>query len=160
MCKKLFAVLVGLTVHWFAGHAVAQSPSSEAVTGEAAVASDAEAASTPVTNSASKERTSDYALAIVNQKRSRRGLYPLNFDPQLTAAAQFKSHNRASRRITGHDGTSMCGARTEGVGYASGQSNLAGRFQTCHLYTTSYRNAGAGIAYDSCGRAYYTLLLR
>lgn len=100
------------------------------------------------------------ALSIVNQKRAQRGLYPFSFDPRLTATAEFKSQNRARRRCTGHDGTSMNGARTEGVGYAHGQSQLPMRFQACHLYSNSYRNAGAAIAYDNCGRAYYTLLLR
>ena len=99
-------------------------------------------------------------LSIVNQKRAQRGLYPFNFDPRLTATAEFKSQNRARRRCTGHDGSSLNGARTEGVGYAHGQSHLPMRFQACHLYSKSYRNAGAAIAYDNSGRAYYTLLLR
>jgi uncharacterized protein YkwD len=99
------------------------------------------------------------ALAIVNQRRATRGLYALSYDPSLAAAAQRKSQNRASRRNSGHDGSSS-GARAEGVGFASGGGDLARRFNTCHLYSSGYRSAGAAVAYDGRGAAYFTLLLR
>jgi len=99
------------------------------------------------------------ALSIVNQKRARRGLPALAFDGTLTSVAQRKSQHRANRRMTGHDGSHRGGARVEGVGYAYG-GNLPSRFSTCYLYSTGYRYAGAAIAYDTGGRAYYTLLLR
>lgn len=98
-------------------------------------------------------------LMIVNNKRRNRGLPALAFDPTLTSVAQRKSQNRASRRNTGHDGSHRGGARVEGVGYAYG-GNLPAKFSTCYLYSTGYRYAGAAIAYDRSGRAYYTLLLR
>ena len=100
------------------------------------------------------------ALAIVNQRRAARGLYPLSFDPTLASTAQYKSQARANRRMSGHDGSNKAGAMAEGVGYAYGSGNLNNRFQTCHLYSTGYRSAGAAIAYDSRGAAYFTLLLR
>jgi uncharacterized protein YkwD len=100
------------------------------------------------------------ALAIVNRKRLRAGLYELQFDPMLTNVAQQKSNIRANRRITGHDGSHKGGARVEGVGHAYGYGDLNSRFNTCYLFSTGYRNAGAAVSYDSSGRAYYTLLLR
>ena len=99
-------------------------------------------------------------LAIVNRKRRRAGLYELQFDPSLMSVAQQKSMIRANRRITGHDGSHKGGAAVEGVGYAHGYSDLNSQFNTCYLYSTGYRRAGAAIAYDNSGRAYYTLLLR
>ncbi len=101
----------------------------------------------------------DGLLSVINQKRRRSGLRPLMLDPQLSQIAQNKSSNRARRRITGHDGSSRGGARVEGVGYAYG-GNLTQRFNTCYMYSNGYTYAGAGIAYDNSGRAYYTLLLR
>jgi hypothetical protein len=100
------------------------------------------------------------ALAIVNQRRAARGLYPLSYDPALATAAQRKSQNRAQRRRSGHDGTNKGGARAEGVGMASGGGDLSSRFHTCHMYSRGYRRAGAAVAYDGRGSAYFTLLLR
>ena len=108
----------------------------------------------------SYEPAANDALAVVNQKRQQAGLYPFQYDPTLTSVAQQKSMNRASRRMTGHDGLPKGGARVEGVGYAYGSQNLMGRFHTCYLYSRGYRSAGAAVAYDGSGRAYYTLLLR
>ena len=102
----------------------------------------------------------DAALSIVNRKRRRAGLYDLQFDPTLTEVAQRKSNIRASRRITGHEGSYKGGARAEGVGHASGYSDLYSRFNTCYLYSRGYHYAGAAVSFDSGGRAYYTLLLR
>lgn len=100
------------------------------------------------------------ALSVVNQKRRQAGLYPFQFDPVLSSVAQQKSMTRASRRITGHDGLPKGGAAVEGVGNAYGYHNLLGRFHTCYLYSRGYRSAGAAVAFDGSGRAYYTLLLR
>lgn len=99
-------------------------------------------------------------LFVVNQRRRAAGLTELMADPQLMTVAQSKSQNRAQRRITGHDGSHRGGAAVEGVGYSMGGGDLTHRFSTCYLYSTGYRYAGAGIAYDNSGRAYYTLLLR
>ncbi len=98
-------------------------------------------------------------LAVVNQKRRQAGLYELQMDPSLTSTAQRKASYRASRRMTGHDGSSRGYARVEGVGYSYG-SNPSSAFNTCYLYSTGYRYAGAAMARDSSGRTYYTLLLR
>ena len=56
----------------------------------------------------------DAMLSIVNNKRRRAGLYDFQFDPSLTEVAQRKSNIRASRRITGHEGSHKGGARAEG----------------------------------------------
>ena len=98
-------------------------------------------------------------LSVVNQKRRRSGLSALMFDGELSRIAQNKSNIRANRRITGHEGSGRGRARVEGVGYAYG-GNLTQRFNTCYLYANGYSHAGAAIAYDNSGRAYYTLLLR
>ncbi len=100
------------------------------------------------------------ALAVINQRRRSAGLSELLPDPQLMAVAQTKSQLRANRRMTGHDGSHRGGAAVEGVGFAMGGGDLTGRFSTCYLYSSGYRYAGAGVAYDGSGRAYYTLLLR
>jgi hypothetical protein len=102
----------------------------------------------------------DEVLTIVNRKRMRAGLYALQMDPSLMMVARQKSMNRANRRITGHDNLPKGGASVEGVGYAHGYSDLGSQFNTCYLYSTGYRRAGAAISYDGSGRAYYTLLLR
>ncbi|MEM7312855.1 MAG: CAP domain-containing protein [Planctomycetota bacterium] len=99
-------------------------------------------------------------LSVVNQKRARAGLPALRYDPTLTSVAQRKSYYRASRRITGHDGTNMGGARVEGVGWGMGNQGGSNGFNTCYLYSNGYSSCGAAIAYDNSGRAYYTLLLR
>ncbi len=117
------------------------------------------ASSVPSTGTVSYAPYSN-ALTVVNQKRRRAGLRELIMDPVLTATAQRKSAYRSARRITGHDGSSKAGARVEGVGYAYGQGNSLERFNTCYLYSNGYTYAGAAVAHDSSGRAYYTLLLR
>ncbi len=106
---------------------------------------------TPRYGSVMMNNVSD-ALAIVNRKRSRRGLPALQYDSVLTSVAQQKSANRASRRITGHDNLPKGGARVEGVGYAYGRQDLPSQFNTCYLYSTGYRRAGAAISYDGSGR--------
>ena len=98
-------------------------------------------------------------LDVVNSKRARAGLPALSFDAGLTQIAQSKSNIRANRGITGHDSSSRGHARVEGVGYAYG-GNLTQRFNTCYLYSNGFSHAGAAIAYDRSGRAFYTLLLR
>ena len=113
----------------------------------------------PAAGTVSNAAYSD-VLTVVNQKRRRSGLRELIMDPVLTAAAQRKSSYRSARRITGHDGSSKAGARVEGVGYAYGQGNSLQRFNTCYLYSNGYTYAGAAVAHDASGRAYYTLLLR
>lgn len=98
-------------------------------------------------------------LDIVNQKRRRSGLSALQLDVGLEQIAQSKSNIRANRRITGHDNSHRGNARVEGVGHAYG-GNLSQRFNTCYLYSNGFSHAGAAIAYDNSGQAYYTLLLR
>lgn len=93
-------------------------------------------------------------LANLNARRARVGLFALAEDPSLTMLAVSKSNHRASRRITGHDGSGFPGARGEGVGWGSGE------FHTCYWDTRSHRVAGAATAYDTAGRPYHTLLVR
>jgi uncharacterized protein YkwD len=99
-------------------------------------------------------------VSVVNQKRARAGLSALRYDPSLMSVAQRKSYYRASRGITGHDGSSMGGARVEGVGWGTGSQGGSNGFNTCYLYSNGYSTCGAAVAYDNSGRAYYTLLLR
>lgn len=93
-------------------------------------------------------------LARLNARRASVGLFALQEDAHLTAVAISKSNHRASRRITNHDGSSLAGARGEGVGWGSGQ------FHTCYWNTRSHRLAGAATSYDVAGRPYHTLLVR
>lgn len=99
-------------------------------------------------------------LSVVNRKRQRSGLAPLRFDPNLATVAQRKSYYRASRGMTGHDGTNMGGASVEGVGFSYGQADPVEGFNTCYLYSNGYQSCGCAVSYDANNRAYYTLLLR
>ena len=99
-------------------------------------------------------------LSVVNRKRQRSGLAPLVFDANLASVAQRKSYYRASRGMTGHDGTNMGGASVEGVGFSYGQADPVEGFNTCYLYSNGYQRCGCAISYDANNRAYYTLLLR
>ncbi len=99
-------------------------------------------------------------LSVVNRKRQRSGLSPLRFDPSLASVAQRKSYYRASRGMTGHDGSNMGGASVEGVGFSYGQADPVEGFNTCYLYSNGYQSCGCAVSYDANNRAYYTLLLR
>jgi hypothetical protein len=88
------------------------------------------------------------ALAALNSKRARRGLYPLIEDPQLTAVAEQRlqmnlrrgnwRHYIRNGRFVG----SLGGAAREGCGLASSPD----RFIACEEFTTAHRYAGAAMA--------------
>jgi hypothetical protein len=104
------------------------------------------------------------ALAMVNQQRAARGLYPLQPNAALQRAAEYESTVRASRRISGHLPNGCSPGVAEGVGMRSGRDPYGRNFLTCFNapgdFTRRYRYAGAAAAVSPRGGTYYTLILR
>ncbi len=104
------------------------------------------------------------ALNEVNRVRAERGLYPLQPNVALQAAAESESTIRASRRITGHLRNGCSPGVAEGVGWSGGSDPYGQRFVTCfHAprdYTRRYRYAGAAVAVSPRGQSFYTLILK
>lgn len=99
------------------------------------------------------------ALRVLNLQRSYKGLYPLQPDPQLQAAAERASQLRASRGIKGHLQGSPVAGKWEGVGWGSRQDTYGIRFNSCYQAHRSARYAGVAYTVTSRG-TFYTLLLR
>lgn len=104
----------------------------------------------------------DDALAEVNAKRARQGLYPLLPDPGLTTAARACANERARRRIRGHLRNDFAhvpaGTRASGAGCAAWPPSMG--WGSCYADTRSHRYGGAAYAIGPDGLRYMHLFVR
>lgn len=106
--------------------------------------------------------SADDALAEVNAKRARQGLYPLLPDPGLTMAARACAGERARRRIHGHLRNDFAhvpaGTRASGAGCAAWPPSMG--WGSCYADTRRHRYGGAAWAIGPDGLRYMHLFVR
>lgn len=102
------------------------------------------------------------ALAELDADRAKRGLYPYQYDAELTKAAATLATYRAEHRITGHVGGQMgdFAFMPSGLAECTGCAAWKDGFGACQMHGTTYRTAGAAKVRGADGLFYCHLVLR
>ncbi|MEM8668324.1 MAG: CAP domain-containing protein [Planctomycetota bacterium] len=96
-------------------------------------------------------------LAELNAQRSRRGVTPLRYDPDLQRVAERRAKYMASRSMKSHPPGSFAPGMYEGVGWSSTYS--PDKVSACYTSDSRMRYAGAAMATGRDG-VYFTVVYR